>query len=224
VSGASIFSWWNVPYLVAVGVASAFAMLQASGLLGLLASGDGAAGGDADGEADGGDTDGEADGDAGEGDHAGLGHTLLAAVGVGAVPLSIVWQTFAVAFGVTGLVVHLLAGVASLQALAWSAPLATAAAFVATRTVTRPLARALASKAAQATTRDELVGATGVVISTRVDARFGEVRLRDKTGHVLRLVVRTHDEPIVEGREVVVVDHDHAQGHLWVAALSDPEP
>ncbi len=70
------------------------------------------------------------------------------------------------------------------------------------------------------------MGHAGVVISSRIDAEFGEVRLKDKTGHTLRVICRTRDErPIPEGREVVIVDWDREGDRLYVAPLDqDDEP
>lgn len=129
---SSLLAWANVPFVMALGIAVLFGILQATGLLGLLAGGgdhdadadhdggadadadhDGSvdADGDADADADA-DGDTDADGDA-EGNHEGGAHHagaaasagagVLVGLGVGTVPLSIVWQTFAVGFGFAGI-------------------------------------------------------------------------------------------------------------------------
>src|SRR5436190_772982 len=83
-----------------------------------------------------------------------------------------------------------------------------------TRTVSGMLARVLVDTNQQATSRKELVGRTGVVISSRVNHEFGEVRIADKTGHVVRVICHTRagDAPIAEGAEVVVVEIDESHG------------
>src|SRR4051812_19990507 len=110
----SLIAWANLPFTAAIATVLTFALLQASGLLGLVA-------GDADHDAD---TDLEADADAdgdldadGDVDHdVDSDHDvddvdaksavwgLLATVGVGRLPTSIIWQTFAMTFGMTGIV------------------------------------------------------------------------------------------------------------------------
>src|SRR5262249_17704445 len=108
--------------------------------------------------------------------------------------------------------------------LAWTLPLAILAGYLATRLLGTWLARTLAGREQEATSRAELVGLAGVVISSRVSPEFGEVRVRDKSGHVVRLVCRTHGGEIAEGQDVVVVDEDAADGRLVVAPLDVREP
>jgi membrane protein implicated in regulation of membrane protease activity len=246
----SLLTWASVPFTVALGVAVSFALLQMTGLLGLLAGGgdhDGHDGGhdgchDVDHEADVGheadaDHDGDADQDADHGDDdadadheqgQGLGQQLLAGLGVGKVPLSIVWQTYAVAFGFAGVTANTiylsLAGALPLVTLAWTLPGAAVFGYAVTRLVTRAVGRVVADPRQEATTRKQLVGHGGVVISSRIDAEFGEVRIKDKTGHTLRVICRTRDErPIIEGREVVIVEYDREGDHLYVAPLEEPD-
>ena len=71
----------------------------------------------------------------------------------------------------------------------------------------RRLGRALAPSEDEATSRAELVGQVGVVISSRVDEAFGEIRIRDKTGHDLRLVCRLTSAG-TEGRQIRVMEKD----------------
>jgi membrane protein implicated in regulation of membrane protease activity len=245
----SLLTWANVPFLVALGVAVSFALLQMTGLLGLLAGGgdhaghdgghDGGHDVDADHEADVGheadaDHDGDADQDADDSDDAdheqghGLGQQILGGLGVGKVPLSIIWQTYAVAFGFAGVTANTvylsLVGALPLVTLAWTLPGAAVFGYGVTRLVARAVGRVVSDPRQEATTRKELVGHGGVVISSRIDADFGEVRLKDKTGYTLRVVCRTRDDrPIREGREVVIVEYDREGDHLYVAPLDEQE-
>jgi membrane protein implicated in regulation of membrane protease activity len=242
---STLLAWANVPFLVALGVAVGFAFLQMTGLLGLLAGGgehgdhdvdadhevdaDGGHEADADHDADAdGDNDHDADHDNDhDADHEqspGLGQQLMAGLGVGRVPLSIIWQTFAVAFGFAGVVANTIyatrAGALPALNLVWTLPGAAIFAYLVTRTLSRALGRVVADPRQEATTRKQLVGHAGVVISTRIDAEFGEVRVKDKTGHTLRVICRTRDgSPIPEGRDVVIVDWDRDGDHLYVAPL-----
>jgi membrane protein implicated in regulation of membrane protease activity len=235
---STLLAWANVPFLVALGVAVGFALLQMTGLLSLLAGGgdhdhdhdvDGGHEGDADADHEA-DADHDHDHDADHEQGPGLGRELLAGLGVGQVPLSIIWQTYAVAFGFAGIAGNFVyaAGAGELPAvnLVGTVPAAAIFAYGVTRLLSRALGRVVADPRQEATTRLELVGHAGVVISSRIDAEFGEVRIKDKTGHTLRVICRTRDDrPIAEGREVVIVDWAREGDRLYVAPLDqDDEP
>jgi membrane protein implicated in regulation of membrane protease activity len=234
---SSLFAWANVPYSVALGTALAFAILQMTGILGLLAGGndhDADHDHDVDVDADG-DVDGDADADA-DGDHDadhdadhghGVGHHLLVDLGVGRVPMSVIWQTFAVSFAFAGIAINTIyagrVGAPPTYSLAWTIPISLLFGYLVTRAAARALGKVMANPEQEATSRKELVGQAGVVISSKVSAEFGEVRVRDKSGHVIRIICRTREgeRPIREGREVVIVDHDRDRDWLFVAPLDD---
>lgn len=243
---SSLLAWANVPFTVALGVAVGFALLQMTGLLGLIAGGgdhegdhdvdggheadhdvDGGHEADADHDADGGhDGDHDHDHDADQDQSHGVGQSFLAGLGVGKVPLSIVWQTYAVAFGFAGITANTayLSYLGALPALtlAWTVPGAGVFGYVATRLLARAIGRVIADPRQEATTRRQLVGHSGVVISSKINAEFGEVRIKDKTGHTVRVICRTRDDrAIPEGREVVIVDYDREGDHLYVAPLDE---
>ncbi len=159
----------------------------------------------------------------------GVGHQILAGLGVGKVPLTIVWQTFAVTFGFAGIAVNTVyldrVGALPPVAIAWAFPAALVFAYAVTRGVSRVLGRVVADPKQEATSRRQLVGRTGVVISSKIDGEFGEVRVQDKTGYVVRIICQTRDEKqrIPEGREVVFVDYDRDRDRLYVAPLDEDE-
>jgi hypothetical protein len=146
---------------------------------------------------------------------------------VGKVPLSIIWQTYAVAFGLAGIIGNTIylsyARALPPYTLAWTVPIALVLGYFVTRRLGRVLASVASDPRQEATTRKDLVGHTGVVISSKISSEFGEVRLMDKTGHVLRIICRTRDaEPtIAEGREVVIVEYEKEGDHLFVAPLDE---
>ena len=174
------------------------------------------------------DAEGDHDGDASE---RSLGAALLAAMGVGTIPLSMLWQSFALAFAATGFAMnlHYIArpGGPPLYTLVWTAPAALAGGCAAVTGLTKWLGPVLSSKGQEATSRAQLIGQIGVVISSKVDHDFGEVRIRDKTGHDLRVVCKLARESKgapAEHQSVVVVDCDD-KGELFVAPLNeDDEP
>jgi membrane protein implicated in regulation of membrane protease activity len=219
----SWLSWANVPFLSALAIAVLFATLQATGLLGLLAGGD--HDGDHDGDADG-DVDGDADGD-GDAHATHEGFSIAGLLGVGRVPLTFLLQSFAIALGIAGLSIHTIAyGVAAppTRALLWSAPLAVTIALALTSALARVAGRIFSTEGQEASRRSQLVGSTGVVISSRVDREFGEVRISTPTGVTVRVIVSTEDEqPIAEGNQVVVTEYDRERDRLVVAALDEDD-
>lgn len=231
-----LIAWANTPYTVVLGTTGLFALLQASGLLGLLGGADHDGGDDVDGDHDVGGheadhdatgTDHEADHDAdgGEDERANFAHAVLAPLGVGRLPFSLVWQVYGAVFALSGLTANAhyveRPGGPPLVSLAWTMPLALSVAYAAVSGLARLLRPIVADERANATRRAELVGQMGIVISTRVDEAFGEVRFRDKTGHDVRLVVRLAPGHAAarEGEKVVVVEHENDE--LYVAALDE---
>lgn len=154
-----------------------------------------------------------------------MSSALLHGVGVGRIPVSLVWQTFAVVFGFTGLALnsHWASAVPPVVSLSWTVPSAMVVAYAATAGLARLLGPVLSSKDSEATSRRDLVGCLGVVISSEVTPSFGEVRIKDKTGHDLRVVVKlaSGSAPALEKSNVVVVDYDRDTECLFVAPLDE---
>ncbi|MGD0676078.1 MAG: hypothetical protein ABSC94_11700 [Polyangiaceae bacterium] len=219
---AFLTGWGNAPFAVALGAVVAFALLQSTGILGLLAGGEGH---DHDVDHDvTHDTDDPSADDHGQGAALARGSSA-AALGFGTLPFTMIWEVFALAAGVTGYALNLgYFGAPSgppVHTLAWTVPGASLAGSLAVATLARWLGPVFAFKDQEATSRVELVGQIGVVISSKVDEEFGEVRIRDKTGHDLRVVCRLAKGSTGEPREqdhVVVVECD-AEGALLVEAL-----
>lgn len=229
-------SWANAPFAVAIGVVGVFALLQATGVLGLIAGG-----GEGDHELDhdvdvGHDVEADADADGG-GDHdadgasdeRGLAAVAAGILGVGTLPLSILWQAFALAFAAAGFAMNLhfmdRPGGPPPSTLLWTLPAALTFGCIAVATLNKVLGPVLSSKGQEATSRAQLVGQIGVVISSKVDHDFGEVRIRDRTGHDLRVVcklVKESKAAPTERQSVVVVDYDE-KGGLLVAPLDDAD-
>jgi membrane protein implicated in regulation of membrane protease activity len=220
-----LLAWANAPFAIAAGIAALFALLQVTGVLGLIAGGEGDADHDVDHDVD---ADHDADGDH-DGDHEGDDRTwaaaALAPLGFGKIPFSMIWQTFALFFAATGfgLNLHFMsAGGPPLHSLAWTLPTALFAGYLGVAVVARVLGPLLSSTEQEATSRAQLIGQTGVVISTRVDSEFGEVRIRDKSGHDLRVVCKLAPGAKSVPREhesVLVVDYSDEKEELFVERL-----
>jgi hypothetical protein len=232
-----LIAWANAPFAIAAGVAAIFALLQVTGVLGLLAGGgDGDADHDVDADVDH-DVDADADHDADaehdaehEGADRGWGVAALAPLGVGKIPFSVIWQTYALAFALCGfgMNLHYLGGAERppLLTLAWTLPSSMVVGYLAVALVAKVLGPVLSSKAQEATSRAQLVGQIGVVISSKVDQEFGEIRIRDKAGHDIRIVCKLpkgSTTPVAEHRSVVVVEVDDEHGELFVEPFDDEE-
>ncbi len=230
-----LVAWANVPFAIAAGIAILFALLQASGVLGLLAGdheaeagGDAEAGHDVDGGHDA-DADHDADAEHDADESPGMRDFVTSSLGFGKIPFSLIWQTYAIVFAATGLALnaHTYWGrEPSTASLAWTLPIALVAGWSVVALLARFLGPVFASEHERATSRAELVGQTGVVISSKVTADFGEVRIRDKTGHDLRVVCKLADGAAAprEHQRVVVVEYARERGELLVAPLEDDEP
>jgi membrane protein implicated in regulation of membrane protease activity len=207
----------NIPFAMALGIAVLFVLLQVSGLLGLLAGGEGDHGHDVHHEA---------------GPSWATG--AFGPLGAGKLPLSLIGQTFLAVFAASGLALNAgyvdAPGGVPLVSLAWSLPSSLLLAYKATALLARLLGPVFAPRQQEATSRDELVGAIGVVISSAVDEQFGEIRVRDKSGHDLRVVCRlapsARDAPsraksVIHSASVVVVECE--RGELLVEPFEDEE-
>jgi membrane protein implicated in regulation of membrane protease activity len=219
----------NAPFAVALGVVAIFALLSVTGVMGILAGG-----AEADHDVDAGaETEGDADhsaeGHDGDGHERSLASTVLAPLGFGTIPLSVIWQTFAFAFAIAGFAMNHgyfgREGGPPLITLVWTLPGSFVAGCAASAVVTRLLAPVLSSKGQEATSRSQLIGQFGVVISSKVDREFGEVRIRDKSGHDVRVICRLASGAArspEESQSVVVVDCDD-KGGLLVEPFDDGE-
>lgn len=239
---SSFFVWANLPYISVFTIAVIFAILQMTGILGLLAGdSDHDADHDADVDADhdvdvDGDHDVDADADAdadadhdadNDADHedSGLGGKILLDLGAGRIPFSTLWQAFAMTFGLAGLALNFLVlaprNALITSTLAFTIPGSLFIAYLVTRTLTRVLGKALAGEHEEATGRKDLVGSTGTVISSQVTSEFGEIRVTDRAGRFMHVICRIREDeaPIAMGKEIVIVDYDAKTGHIFVSPL-----
>jgi Protein of unknown function (DUF1449) len=206
---------WNLPYLVMLGLVAVFLVLQ---LLGLLGGEEGHAEGESHGAL--GDGAGHA---AHEVEHGGV----LGFFGVGRVPLMVVWVTFCLFAGFTGIAFNrwVFEGWRG-QYPGWAFPVslvfACVAGLVAMRLFSGLAARLVDTGGRGSTKKDELAGQLGVVASAQLDARFGEVRVQDPRGNELLVHARLDagDAAMKRGERVVLVDYDAERGLFRASALS----
>jgi hypothetical protein len=148
---------------------------------------------------------------------------VLAGLGLGQVPMSMIWQAFALSFGLLGIVTNSLVymGTGHLPALtlALSLPVSLTGGYGITRGITRAILK-LATVQEAASHRD-LIGLPGVVVTGQVDHEFGEVRVKLPDGNFVQVHCRVIDgeKPILQHEPVVIVDYDRSQDRIYVTRV-----
>jgi hypothetical protein len=226
--GAFLNHWWNLPFLVMLGLCGAFFVLQAIGLLGVEGDHDADVDHDVDAEAHV-DADADADADA-DGGMTASWHEALAFLGVGRVPFMVVWVTLFLFGGFTGIFLNRVLFVrADGNYRGWWLALVSGAALavglVGVRLFSRVAARLVDVGGHGASTKQELTGKIGVVASPILDARHGEIRVQDDRGTELLLhgCVREGEAPLPHGSKVVLVSYDADRQLFWASACPEVE-
>ncbi len=205
---------WNLPYLVMLGLVAVFLVLQLVGLLG---------GGDADVDVH---PEADLDADLVHGAHA-EGGGVLGFFGVGRAPLMVVWVTFCLFAGFTGIAFNrwVYEGWRG-QYPGWAFPVSLlfscVAGLVAMRLFSGLAAKLIDMGGRGSTKKHELAGSLGVVASAQLDARHGEIRVQDAQGNELLIHARLDagDAALKRGDRVVLVDYDAERGLFRASALS----
>jgi membrane protein implicated in regulation of membrane protease activity len=146
-------------------------------------------------------------------------------LGLGRVPFAVVWQSFLTMFGLVGIFITTLVWTftdkLSSYYLLFSLPAAVIGGSIFSSGLVRLVARLMPASSGEASRRRDLIGCTGVVISSQISADFGEIRLNDPHGRVLRLICRTlpTEAPIPEGANVMVVDYQEKKDILYVCPM-----
>jgi hypothetical protein len=235
--GAFVNHWWNLPFLVMLGLCGVFFLLQILGMLGGAEDHDVAPDAHPDADVDASpdadhdvDADADADADAEGGGMTAAWHEVLGFFGVGRVPFMVVWVTLFLFSGFSGLFVNRVLFVRSggdyrgwwflLVALA-----SLAVGLVGVRLFSRLAARFVDVGGRGATAKHELAGRIGVVASATLDAKYGEIRLSDDRGTELLVhgCLRAGEASLARGAKVVLVNYDADKEMFWAAACPEVE-
>jgi len=207
--------WFNLPYLVMLGLVAAFFLLQLVGLVGH--DGDADVDHDVDADADG-DADADADG--------GALHGTLSFLGVGRVPFMVVWGSLFIFAGFAGIFFNRVMfvrrdGNYPGWLFAVSLLFALVVALFFTRISVRLAGKLVDTGGRGSARKHELVGTIGVVASATVDARFGEIRVSDRARNEMLVHARLQDgPPLARGQAVVLIDYDEGK-ELFIVEPSD---
>jgi hypothetical protein len=214
--------WWNLPFLVMLGLCAMFVLLQAIGLIG---GGEGHGEHDSDAEHE---LDAHAHADVSGGGSIALWHEVLGFVGVGRVPFMVVWVSLFLCCGFAGIFANrvLFLALGGGYSGWWFMPVALFAlgtGLFGARFAATVAARFVDVSGHGATAKRELIGSIAVVASARCDERFGEVRARDAGGNELLLhaVLAAERAPLPRGSTVVLVDFDAERDLFTVAAAPE---
>jgi len=193
--GAFITSGDNVPFFAALLLMLLIGLVEATGLGGGAALGDG--------------LDADLDGD--------LSHpSLLGWLNVGRLPLLMLIVVFLFSFGLVGLILQqVIAGLFGKPGPWWLAvPLAVAAALPFTRLFGRLVARILPGDETTAVSREALVGRWAVIVTGQAEVgSAAQARVRDVHGQAHYVMIEPDDagEVFEEGAEVIIVRHAGAR-------------
>lgn len=174
--------------------------------------------GDADTDAEGGETDSEQNSDENNGGKA-TGNGVAGLLGIGKAPASLVWNVFALTFGVAGFLANRIfapEGAATLMQILPSMGIGIVAGVVAARGAAEAAVRLMPRGATKAISRKALYGLTGRVLFT-VTETGGRIRVYDEHGgmHDETCRVALGKPEIPKGTTARIVDAD-ANGRLIV--------
>ena len=200
--------WWNLPFLVMLGLVAVFFVLQLIGLVGHHGDHD------VDHHVDH-DHDHEHDG----------GGSLLAFFGVGRVPFMVVWVSLFLVGGFVGLFVNRFFYLENdtrypVWAFAVAVTLSLVFGLAATALAARLAGKLVDTGGRGATSKAELAGKQGTVASANLDEKFGEVRVADDRGNEILVHARlgAGETPLVRGARIVLVDYDPNLDLFWATA------
>jgi hypothetical protein len=215
-----LFAWWNLLFALPFGLALLYVLLLAAG----LASVDHDAG-DADMDGlDHGDGFGHGDGHDADGQHLGAAGAVLSALGVGRVPLPIVFTCLAFSWGFTGWAANLVLSRTPVVDAFFpliSLPLAGAVSLLFTATATRLLARVLPSTESYGARNHDLVGRLADARFTITES-FGRAVLHDARGTLLEVTCRVQpgEAALPAGSRVLLFAYDRETDSF----LACPDP
>ncbi len=148
---------------------------------------------------------------------------LLALLGIGQVPITLLIGVFLFCWGAFGMTVNqILAGTMKYPAVyIWpSLGITFAGSFVVTRSMAAIIGRLLPGEETYAVTRFELVGSLGRVVHA-ISESTGTVDVKDLYGTVHRVQAKSEpgDQAIPSGSEVILVDYDE-EDKRFIARIS----
>lgn len=213
--GAFFNQWWNFPFLVMLGVALIYFVMQLVGLAGHH-------GKEVDKEVDH-DHDHDADG------HHDALADILSFFGIGRVPFAVVWLTLFTFTGLSGLFLNWLYASRVGKYPGWffivSLISALVVGLIAVRIFAQAAGKLVDTGGKGAVGKHELAGKLGVVASPRLDDKHGEVRVVDGAGNeqIVHGRLEKGARSLSQGTRVILVDYDAASELFWITESPDRE-
>ena len=218
--------WWNVPFLVMLGLVLVFFVLQVMGMTKEHDAADHDVDADADADADA-DHDADHDHDQEHGNGASHGG-VLSFFGVGRIPFMVIWLTLFIFSGFSGLVLNRVVYVRNYGWYPlWFFPVALVTALllglVGVFFFGRLAGKLVDTGGKGSTRKEELQGRAGIVSSVNVDEKGGEIRVTDAAGNemIVHGRIQAGEKVPRRGEKVVLVDYDAEKDLFWVSASPD---
>jgi hypothetical protein len=227
--------WWNLPFLVMLGLCGVFFLLQIVGMVGGRADHELEHDVDVDAQVDADvdhdvDADHDVDTDGESGGVTAAWHEVLGFLGVGRVPFMVVWVTLFLFSGFSGIFTNRVLFVrAGGDYQGWwfllVALVSLVVGLIGVRLFSKLAARLVDVGGRGAVAKHELAGKIGVVASSTLDAKYGEIRIHDDRGIELLVhgCVRAGEPAIARGAKVVLVSFDAERELFWAAACPEVE-
>lgn len=134
---------------------------------------------------------------------------LLSPLGVGKIPLSIIWETYFLGFGMSGFTVSFILSqffAASFWFLLLTIPLGLVSGWHLTKLGAKLIIPLLKTSGVAESQRD-IIGRTGKVTSLEVTDKWGEIAL-NINGSTNHMIVASDTQDLQKGEQVIVVGYD----------------
>lgn len=158
-------------------------------------------------------------------DSPGLMAKIIVFMGVGKVPLSLIWSMFFITWGISGItcntLLYVLMGPSIFYKISWfaSIPVAFVAATALTKGVVLLWIKFLPTHEPTASKPEDLVGSRGSVISESVTDDYGRARIKDAFGFSLDIFCKRHPtcrKKLKHGDSIIVIDLAPGQNYYSV--------
>lgn len=158
-------------------------------------------------------------------DSPGLMAKIIVFMGVGKVPLSLIWSMFFITWGISGItcntLLYVIMGPSIFYKITWFASIP--AAFVAATALTKGIVhlwiKFLPTHEPTASKPTDLIGARGSVLSETVTDEYGRARITDSFGFALDIFCKRHPtcrKKLKHGDSIIVIDLVPGQNYYFV--------
>lgn len=151
-------------------------------------------------------------------------------MGVGKVPVSLIWQTFFISWGACGItcntILYAILGKSVFYQFTWfvSIPVAFVFGTGLTKAIVQLWIKILPTHEQTASTHKDIVGSIGHVLSDTVTDEYGRASIIDRFGYSLDIFCKRHPtcrKKLKRGDGIIVIDTSDNQNYFLVGPLED---